>query len=127
MNLRRWIRWTWRDLVDATYGRIKYGCNPQDIWNLDSTFAAWVIPRLKLMRDKGHGVPNEVYNVYHDEPDETRGKLAAELWRVKLNGMIRGFEIIADGKHICATDDSYFVAAKVAIDMFHKYYFDLWD
>jgi len=132
MKFPRWIRWTWRDLVDATYRRIKYGCNPQDIWNLDTTCARWLVPRLKLMRDRGHGFPGEIYAKYEDMQDRHEAdRLAVAEWRGILDEMIDGFSMIAtkfDWMYLSKPEyDANWEKANRALDLFRNYYFDLWD
>ena len=58
--------------------------NPKETWNLDKTFARYIIPRLKKFKELSNGYPG-------DEEMDT-----PEKWDDALDKMIQAFEYVLD-------------------------------
>jgi len=64
-TLIRWIWYApkeklsflWRHRIKKLPVRIRHGFWPSDCWNLDVTFARFMAPRLRYLRDHTHGYP----------------------------------------------------------------------
>lgn len=90
-----------------TWQRLTRGWSDYDTWNLDCTFAEFVIPRLKRYKDISGGGPLE---------------LSHAEWQEILDKMILAFEQIADQFKY----DMHDPAVQEGLDLFRKYYFNLW-
>ena len=80
-----------------------------DSFNLYVSHARWILPRLKYLRKHGHGYP---------------GYMSVKEWEAVLDDMIRGFKIIAKDE---INNDEQDRKALVAINLFAKHYYALWD
>lgn len=86
--------------------RLERGFDDTETWNLDSTIAAFIVPRLKRFKEINTGYPPE---------------LTEEQWDEILDKMIKFFEF--------ASDDSKFLEENIyeeGFDLFHKYFHSLW-
>ena len=96
----------------------------EEVYNLDSSIAQYLIPRLTLFKEQSNSTPprkkNGVRTVGEDgEPIF----LTMEEWRGLIQDMIDGFEeYISDevGKNID------YEKVKKALDIFREYFVDLW-
>lgn len=101
-----------------------------DIWNLDNTLALIIHPALVMLKKDGHGtfgVKDE------DVPEELRRHADAvpyecdELWTARYNyvmdEMILAFELMKTGD----IRDAGRERVQRGINLFAKYYFNLWD
>ena len=91
------------------------GWSDDELWDLDTRFAAWLLPRLKAFaagpaRDAHPGCLPSV-----------------EEWQGVLGEMVEGFELMAAGAHILAHPPGG-QRAKVdrALDLFRQYAHGLW-
>ena len=103
MSIKRRFKYLWQ--------RITRGFSDKELWNLDITIAKFIHPRLERLIEYQHGYP------------EGWGE---QSWKGALKKMARAFEIIG-------TDDFWELDQKLdneikeGLDLFRKYYFDLWD
>lgn len=111
MSLRRrmlefpsWVRYRIRSL--------KAGFNVEDTFSLDVSMAKWITPRLKYFKENLHGYP----------PDVT-----PEQWDEILEEMYIGFKVSSRRYEDFPTTAEKAEKIKRALELFHKYYFDLWD
>ena len=88
--------------------RLKNGFDDSELWNLDNTIASFIYPRLKRFYDDG--------NVFGYPSD-----LAPEKWNEILEKMIDAFRYILIDKF-----DEHDAEISEGLDLFRKYYFDLW-
>lgn len=115
--------------------------NPKETWNLDITFAKYIIPRLKKFKNLNNGYPGR------EEMD------TPEKWDEALDKMIQAFEYVVnefdwwtnnskycldteskyDDKYVAKINKSYFdeekrrqVVINEGLQLFAKYYIDLW-
>lgn len=95
--------------------RNKYGFFPEECYDLDRSIACFVLPRLIYFRDHQHGFPYIM--------GETEGE---NIWGKILNEMIAGFAILAQ-KNASELDPDERVTAKKALELFARYYGNLWD
>jgi hypothetical protein len=113
------------------YGRIKYGFNMMDTWNLDYTMSKFIYPRLKYFRDNcSHGYPaildsvgfiaeNDLgqYVVSNDNGDNF------DTWLNILDNMLIGFKSMA-------SDDLYSLESHEqnceSLRLFSLFYTGLW-
>jgi len=86
----------------------KHGFDDTELWNLDTTLAQFILPRLKRFKRIQHGYPSDFKS--------------AAAWRKKIDSFIWAFEF-----------DQYSGTAKqhekarAAIIEFGKYFNQLWD
>ena len=66
--------------IKYLYQRLTRGFSDEEVWEVDVTFANWIVPILKEFRKVMHGVPNG---------------LTENSWRNIINKMIIGFEIMS--------------------------------
>lgn len=99
--------------------REERGFDSTELWNLDVTFARFLVPRLKAYKENQCGIPGGI-----DLNNKTKDKGKAR-WEKILQDMIDGFEIIATVDGYDWKDKSG--KPQKAIKLFAKYYFTLWD
>lgn len=89
------------------------GFDSTELWNLDTTIAKFIAPRLKVFREDGvHGWPSDM------TPDE---------WEVILDKMVSTFEFLAnEGKYVCF-DQECWTQVDEGLGLFAKYYSALWN
>ena len=87
----------------------KTGVSPDETWNLDVTIAEFVLPRLKLFKEKTIGVPCCFGTM--------------EEWHAELDRMIRAFELMCDDKAFGSESQNEIDAG---LDSFRKYFQALW-
>ena len=87
----------------------KTGVSPDETWNLDVTIAEFVLPRLKLFKEKTIGVPCCFGTM--------------EEWHAELDRMIRAFELMCDDKAFGSESQKEIDAG---LDSFRKYFQALW-
>lgn len=86
------------------------GWDDSETWNLDTTIAEFVLPRLKRFKEVTNGYPGT---------DEFP---TPESWDVALDKMIRAFEIVLAGD-IGLEEYPEF---REGMDLFAKHYLQLW-
>lgn len=83
----------------------------EEIWNTETTIAAFVAPRLKAFKSlKKHGFPSEMNN--------------ERQWNSTIQKIIDAFEIL--GRPYTPTDEEDPIVEE-GLDLFRKYYRNLWD
>ena len=97
--------------------RMTRGFDDSETWNLDLTFAKFLVPRLQVFRDCSNGFPSRLHSM-----DE---------WREILNKMITGFELWTRHNEWEFEKDAnilndYHHKIDVALDLFKEYFTDLW-
>lgn len=105
--------------------------NPKETWNLDITISKWIVPRLKQLRDTTHSYPGR---------DEAA---TPEQWEEILNKMILAFELAGQDamdlynggedeplnfeKYKDYVENYYNPHVQEGLQLFAKWYMDLWD
>lgn len=83
----------------------------EEIWNTETTIAAFIAPRLKAFKSlKKHGSPPEMGS--------------ERQWNSTIQKMIDAFEIL--GRPYTPTDEEEPIVEE-GLDLFRKYYRNLWD
>lgn len=94
--------------------RMNRGFDDSEAWNLDSTIARFIIPRLKVLKINTHGYPSN---------------LTEKTWDEILDKILLAFELDLADK--CDSDVSKMTEndAKIqeGLDLFAKYFRHLWD
>lgn len=88
----------------------KHGFDPSETWNLDYTFARFILPRLKYFRNNLHGYPSD---------------LSMKKWEKILDKIILSFEIIVNDDLL--SDTKNIKKVQKGLRLFAKYYLNLWD
>ena len=98
--------------------KAKNGFCPTECWSLDYHIAKFVLPRLKHFRDNPNGCPS---NLCSEKEDTKKG---VKRWVAILDKMIYSFEYAVQ-----QFDEKKYDMKKVneGIQLFAKYFFDLWD
>jgi len=99
-DLIRHIKWF--------YQRRKYGFDDRDLWDLRTTIADFLSPRLEAFKKGRHSFP-------YDSTDEKWGEI--------LDKMINSMDIIRKDE---LTTENY-SELKEGLDFFREYFLDLWD
>ena len=85
----------------------------KELWNLDINLAKYILPRLKRFKESVHSYPP---NITFDE-----------YIRI-IDKMIWSFEfIIEDGTRYIPYEEDNFIKCQEGLDLFAKYFRDLWD
>jgi hypothetical protein len=106
-----------------------------DTWDFDLYLANVIVGGLKQLKKYHHGCPSDIYNKYKDRKDLTekqKDKLAVKEWKTNLDIMIRGFEVVPELFEIKVLKnkklkEGYEYEFERGLDVFKKYYFNLWD
>ena len=83
-----------------------------ELFNLDDTLTAFILPRLKGFRDATIGYPAYL------------GSLGN--WQSELDKMIRAFQILYDCKSLNSLGDSEEEAIEIGLKSFAEHYNHLW-
>lgn len=117
-----------------------------DIWDLDSAFTLFFLPRLKVfIESTRYGIPSNVYNQYlaQELPEDEAEKRAAKAWEDILTRMYEGLTIAYEGpdaeiirarlkkeRNLANQQELWDVEHKMEADartLFSQYFFSLWD
>lgn len=90
------------------------GFDLHDTWSLDSSLARWAAPRLKHLKVTKCGYPGI---------DEAATDKA---WNKVLDKMIKAFELVSD-ESIAFMNKKQKKQCEEGLDLFRKYFRDLWD
>jgi hypothetical protein len=110
------------------YQRLTRGWDDRELWSLDHTFAAWIVPRLERLKEMKRGVPAsclpEPSGPYTDE----EYSMAELAWEYALDEMIEGFKVKQqewdEGGWAFDAPPEQYTRAK---ELFIKHLDDLWD
>lgn len=91
-----------------TKQRKERGFDDTELWNLDCTLIKFLIPRLKAFKAKLYSFPCQI---------------TLEEWEQILDKMIKGFELYKAG----VLDKEEVKLVDEALDLFRKYFYDLWN
>ncbi|MBE3087634.1 MAG: hypothetical protein IMZ71_00720 [Chloroflexi bacterium] len=99
--------------------RLSHGFPYEDTWALDTAMAKWLAPRLEWFAENHVGYPGlfEEATAYDGEADD--------LWTGILFKMADGFERMASENLDCYAGE--FSYEDECLDLFHSYFFHLWD
>ena len=108
------------------------GWADEDTWGFDLYLAKIISQGLKHLKKCQLGCPKDICNKYDNRKDLTqkqKDKLMIKEWKIKLDMIIRGFEIVPklfeEKKYI--KKEGYIYEFERGVDMFKKYFLDLWD
>lgn len=87
----------------------------EDSWSIDYAFAEWIVPRLDLLIKRDYGHPMS----FREHP---------EKWMEVLNQMRDGFEIyVKSDKKISVITEDEMAQVDQSLELFKKYFYNLWD
>ncbi|MCH5167371.1 MAG: hypothetical protein J1F35_05700 [Erysipelotrichales bacterium] len=91
---------------EYTKQRISRGFDDSEIWNLDSTIAKFILPRLKEFKEIAWGTPGKLdYEFVQKGYSESEASIIAnKAWEEILDKMIWAFEHYDDESYILAAD-----------------------
>ena len=131
-SLRRTLRWWWRR-------RIR-GFDDRELWSLDYTICKFVLPRLREFAKEPHGfpgeflygenaTPDEIWEIESLPPDESkrRDTQASDEWKKVISKMIKAMEIWVEDDCWVEPKSQKEKDWKEGMDLFHKYFFALWN
>lgn len=78
------------------FQRIFRGWDDSECWNLDHTFAGWIIPRLEILKKNKHGVPSDMFADRWGDHNDEEMAIAEAKWNNIIDEMIYGFKIKKD-------------------------------
>lgn len=93
--------------------KLFWGFSEKDIWSLDSTISKFILPRLKYFRNHRFSWPERLES--------------KEEWTNILDKMIKAFEFRISEEYLSTTDKKKFDELNEGLDLFCKYFLDLWD
>ncbi len=101
------------------------GVSDDEVWSLDITFAEWIVPRLKLLKEVKCGVPSTFLpNTKDGRYTDKQVEAGAKKYNDMLDEMIAGFELYAnDG---CSLDSEQTKKVNRSMDLFKKHFYTLW-
>lgn len=90
------------------------GFDETECWNLDTTIAKFILPRLKCLKEIKHGYPYD---------------LSEEQWDEILDKMILAFDLqLKEGSTMKLEEmEANTKIQDEGLELFAKYYHDLWD
>lgn len=91
--------------------KITRGWTDKETWSLDYSLAQYIAPRLKRFKELNNGFP---YG------------LSSEEWDGILDKMIFAFEFLGSEERWDNNNKDEWKDVQEGIDLFAKYYFDLW-
>ena len=111
-RLRFWFSNRWLDLR-SLYQRLTKGYADREWWDLFYYNARWLVPRLKQLKEKGHGPPVG---------------LTEQKWDTILNKIIQAFELIATPEEDFQGEEGE-IKPEVGdgLRLFAEWYLALWD
>ena len=130
----RYIYWP----IKTSWQRSRRGWADRDVWSIDRHLDEIIPAMLERLRDKGHGYPAE-FSEEGDWPGAKGG--GAERWNEILDTIIRGFRAhreLVDMDYVYdferynleihrPREEDLEEEIKRGMDLFVKYYSDLWD
>ena len=94
--------------------RIKRGFDDTELWSLYTTIGRFILPRLKAFREGFCGYPT----VLESE----------DQWGEILDKMIFSFDyVVREDEEFEVREDEYYNRVQEGLDLFAKYFFNLWD
>ena len=96
--------------------RLERGFDDSEMWSLDCTIAEFITPRLRVFKEHAKQIG-----------DHPRG-ITSEEWQEILSQMIEGFALYPDHFHFPSEDaDANWKKVDKALELFHKWFFKLWN
>ena len=87
------------------------GFDDTETWSLTDTISRFIIPRLKRFKEVNNGVP-------HGQTEES--------WDITLDKMILSFELTCRDSGSRDYTDEERIQLNEGLDLFRKYFFELW-
>jgi hypothetical protein len=116
------------------------GFDDSDTWSLDFTICKFAMPRIRHLAATTHGYPSELLYgesmteesvAAHEKLPEEYQKCLSDAafvkWQTILEKMARSMEIWVEGDCWYEQGTPEEVEFKEGMDLFHKYFFALWD
>ena len=91
--------------------RKEVGFDDTETWSLTDTISRFIIPRLKRFKEVNNGVP-------HGQTEES--------WDITLDKMILSFELTCRDSGSRDYTDEERIQLNEGLDLFRKYFFELW-
>lgn len=107
MKFKWYIKQKWQKLTR--------GYSDKELWNLDSTFCKWIIPRLKAFKEKTIGYPHDFNSL--------------EEWKETIQKMIDAFELYDTDLPSVFDSEKYTEENRIikeGFELFGKYLKCLW-
>lgn len=120
--------------------------DPYDTWNMDHTLAMLIVPMLRQLREQQHGIPgafspahstetHQLQFPFMDEDHDAAFARGEARWLEVMDKMIWSFEQIISEDSLTSdvpagyhgSAENYQRAIQEGIDLFAKYYRNLWD
>lgn len=101
--------------IKQKWQKLTRGFTDEELWNLDCTFIKWIIPRLKVFKEKTIGYPPDINSL--------------EEWKEIIQKMIDAFEIYSMDLPEYAYSSSHEEDSKLmkeGFELFSKYFRNLW-
>jgi hypothetical protein len=121
--------WKYYRPVKFLCQRVFRGWDDSCLWSLDYHCILWIYPRLKALREMPpHGVPlhpMEVYPEGHDQAGDPRA-LTEEEWDSILGEMLVGMKLVVEEDCYPLNPEQH-AQLERSMDVFHQWFFALWD
>jgi hypothetical protein len=121
--------WKYYRPVKYLFQRLTRGFDETCLWGLDYNILLFIYPRLKALREvPPHGTPIhplEVYPAGHDQAGDPRA-LTMEEWDSILGEILAGMKLVVDAD-CYPLDPEQHAQLEKSMDLFHQWFFALWD
>lgn len=97
--------------VKFFFQRLTRGWDDGETFSMDHSLAKLIAPRLRRFREVSIKCPMDMDSM---------------TWRHILDTMIEGFEFIASDEYFTNEDDEMHDKAREALNLFNRYYYELW-
>jgi hypothetical protein len=90
-----------RGYLKRAYQRCTRGWSDRDCWSLDYTIAKFALPRLIVLKEMMHGVPNTMFEPLPEgkyDPDKEQMAAAEKKWNETLDEIIFAMDYVANGR-----------------------------
>jgi hypothetical protein len=108
-RIKNHLKWP-RRLIERIYQKKKYGCTNIETWNLDTTMAQFILPRLKRYKTLSNGYPNG---------------LTEKKWNQILDKMIYSMEFYANERQFEDKGPDW-KRVNEGTELIGKYFGNLW-
>lgn len=96
--------------------RLERGFDDSEMWSLDCTIAEFITPRLRVFKEHAKQIGDHPYSI------------TAEEWQEILSQIIEGFALYPDHFNWPYEDsDANWKKVDKALELFHKWFFNLWN
>lgn len=134
-----WLNYICKKIYDFNQQKVRIRIDKYDTWSMDGTLALIMLPMLKQLRDTKHGSPCDMLGFqqtsnsaqhcfdFYAEGDDLADQAGHQQWVDIIDQMIWSFEQIVDDNYYINFDRQYHQKIQTGLELFGRYYLNLWD